>query len=99
MASGDARIKCEAQGARVDAQPLFYYVYNAFFLPTIPFLLSKCADFLPIFICWKIEIYVINRIIYSTGLSPYSLEYESRKTTKYEHIIKKLLANPSLAHA
>ena len=42
-----------------------------------------------------IEIYVINRIIPSTSLSPYSVEYESGKTTKYEHIVKKLCANPS----
>ena len=45
-----------------------------------------------------IDIYGINRIIYSTNLLPYSLEYESRKTIPTEYM-RKVTRYPVLSQA
>ena len=45
-----------------------------------------------------IDIYGINRIIYSTNLLPYSIEYESRKTIPTEYI-RKVTRYPVLSQA
>ena len=45
-----------------------------------------------------IDIYGINRIIYSTNLLPYSSEYESRKTIPTEYL-QKVTGHPVLSPA
>ena len=43
---------------------------------------------------FTIEIYGINRIISSTNLAPYSLEYEARRRLLPSIVVKKLSATP-----